>query len=61
MNIPPILFLNYMTNNTCICIIYVFQEQFRQNIKIPQQNKITVLSPIKHTSKVQQVKIEGMH
>jgi hypothetical protein len=47
----------YMYNVCCFRTIY----QFTQNIKIPWQNKITFIILIKHTSKVQQVHIQGMH
>ena len=40
VSIPLILFLS-VTCKTCICIIYLGQEQFTQNIEIPQQNKLT--------------------
>ena len=35
-----------------VCIMYVALEQFTQNIQIPQQNRITFIILIKHTSKV---------
>ena len=50
--IPLIFCLHSITYNTCISILYVVLELFRQNIQIPRQNKRICIILITHTSTV---------